>query len=177
VWYDRRESPAIFFALRLQLLPEHLETIRTHAERTYPEECCGLLLGRVTGSEKTAIAVWETENVWNPDRAAELLPNQSLLAPGNGEKGLTKARRYAIDPIELLRAQKQGRDRNLSIIGIYHSHPDRPPIPSQCDRQNAAAPYSYLIIAVHQGKATDLRHWILDDAHQFQPAPLRTEIP
>lgn len=146
----------------LTVTATHEATIRAHAELTYPEECCGLLLGEITPTGKTVVEVWETENAWSPETAGELSALESL----------TKERRYVIHPKELLRAQKQGRDRQLTIIGIYHSHPDYPAIPSECDRQYAWAEYSYIIVAVEQGKATQLTNWSLDETHHFQPEPL-----
>jgi proteasome lid subunit RPN8/RPN11 len=74
----------------------------------------------------------------------------------------------------MIQAQKQGRDRNLIIIGIYHSHPDYPAIPSEFDRVCAWSDYSYIIISVEKGKTTDLQNWILDQHHQFQSEPLIT---
>lgn len=148
--------------MSLTITATHDATIRTHAERTYPEECCGLLLGEITATGKRVVEVWETENAWSPETAEDLSALNSL----------TKERRYVIHPKELLRAQKQGRDRQLTIIGIYHSHPDHPAIPSECDRQYAWAEYSYIIVAVEQGQATHLTNWSLDETHHFQPETL-----
>ncbi|MBO0350897.1 M67 family metallopeptidase [Phormidium pseudopriestleyi FRX01] len=146
----------------LTVTATHEATIRTHAERTYPEECCGLLLGEISPTGKTVVEVWETENVWSPETARELSDSDTL----------TKERRYVIHPKELLRAQKQGRDRQLRIVGIYHSHPNYPAIPSECDREYAWSEYSYIIVAVEQGQATQLTNWTLDQTHHFQPEPL-----
>lgn len=143
----------------LKLRSPHFDAIRAHAERTYPDECCGLLLGQIADTDKTVVELWQTENAWSETIAAELCERSHL----------TKERRYVIEPREMLRAQKQGRDRNLSIIGIYHSHPDSPAIPSECDRAFAWSQYSYIIISVHQGKAADIRNWSLDETHHFQP--------
>ncbi len=146
----------------LTLTATHEATIRAHAKRTYPDECCGLLLGEITPMGKTVMEVWETENAWSPETVGEL----SALPT------LTKERRYVIHPKELLRAQKQARDRQLSIIGIYHSHPDSPAIPSECDREYAWSQYSYIIVCVEQGQATQLSNWTLDETHHFQPEAL-----
>jgi len=136
----------------------HLLSIRTHAENRYPEECCGLLLGRVTGGVKTLVEVWLTDNAWSAE-AEDNWPE---------EKGLTERRRYAIKPEDMLRAMKYGRDRTLDIIGIYHSHPDCPAVPSECDRTLAWPQYSYIIVSVRQGCSEDLRSWSLDTDGNFQ---------
>lgn len=142
----------------LILNPNHCQTIRTHAETAYPNECCGLLLGQPNQVGKIVIEVWPAENVWKAE-ADEYWPEQ---------KELTEERRYAVSPELMLKAMKSGRDRDLSIIGIYHSHPDHPAIPSEFDRIYAWPEYSYIIVSVQQGKAIDLLCWSLDDNHQFQ---------
>ncbi|WP_445632472.1 JAB1/MPN/MOV34 metalloenzyme domain-containing protein [Nostoc sp. DSM 114161] len=138
---------------------QHLQTIRTHAENIYPEECCGIIFGYLASEGKTTVEVMPTENAWNTEAGAEF----------SGERtGESKKRQYTIAPEVMLQAQKQARDRSLSIIGIFHSHPDNPAIPSECDRLYAWQGYSYIIVSVQNGKATQVRSWSLDDTHQFQ---------
>jgi proteasome lid subunit RPN8/RPN11 len=69
----------------------------------------------------------------------------------------------------MLQTQKEARNRNLNIIGIYHSHPNYPAIPSEWDRIYAWTEYSYVILSVQKGQAGELQSWTLDDKHQFQP--------
>lgn len=147
------------------LIPTSLfQQICTHAEQAYPRECCGLLMGQYIGSQKRLIELIPTDNVWDED-TAELFTE----IDAQGSRVQTQERRYTIAPEILLQAQKQGRDRNLSIIGIYHSHPNHAAIPSEFDRVCAWWGYSYIIVSVQQGKAVDLRNWCLDEQHQFQP--------
>jgi proteasome lid subunit RPN8/RPN11 len=136
----------------IYLLPEHLQTMTAHAESTYPEECCGILLGKISGGDKTTVKVITTENIWNSETTGELGKN----------------RRYAIAPHVMLNVQKQARDESLNIIGIFHSHPDYPAFPSECDHAQAWQVYSYIIASVEQGKVIDVKSWCLDDDHQFQ---------
>lgn len=142
----------------LRLNSQHLAHIKAHAECTYPEECCGLLLGKSDPTGKTVMEVSAMTNVWRAESDADF--------------GLTKQRRYEISPEELLAAMKDGRTRNLEVIGIYHSHPDHPAEPSECDRQAAWQHYSYAIVSVPQGTAADLRSWSLNDRQVFQPEAL-----
>ncbi|MEH2362651.1 M67 family metallopeptidase [Nostoc sp.] len=143
----------------IRLRQEHLQTIRTHAESTYPDECCGIILGYLANECKTVVEVMPTENVWNTEAAAEF--------PGDRTTE-SKSRQYAIAPEIMLKTQKEARDRSLNIIGIFHSHPDHPAIPSECDRLYGWQGYSYIIVSVQNGKAGELRSWSLDDHHQFQ---------
>ena len=148
----------------IKVAANHLQAIRAHAESTYPDECCGLLMGKIAGDIKTLVEVWPIENAWNPEAAAEM-PEMECGA----ELGYSKRSRFAIAPEAMLKAMKQGRDRDLTIIGIYHSHPDHPAIPSACDRALAWPQYSYIIVSVRQGIAQDLRNWSLDTDGNFQP--------
>lgn len=143
----------------LKLSTAQLAAIRSHAESTYPEECCGLFLGSINGTEKMVVEVWPSENVYNSQTTVEFF----------SETNLTKKNRYVIEPKLLLKAQKQARESKQAVIGFYHSHIDSSAIPSECDREYAWPIYSYLIISVHQGKAVGECSWCLDDNRQFQP--------
>ena len=147
----------------------HLQVIQSHAESTYPEECCGILLGHLSGDTKTLIEVLPTENSWD-EEAAEAFQGVHSSAEGKS----SKRNRFSIAPIVMLEAQKDARDRNLNIIGVYHSHTDHPAIPSEFDRAIAWPEYSYIIVSVRQGSACDLKSWSLDDNHQFQSEEIHT---
>jgi proteasome lid subunit RPN8/RPN11 len=153
----------------LKVHSHHLQAIQAHAENTYPEECCGLLLGELKGEAKTLIEVLPTENSWG-DEAADAF--QAIEGSAQGKH--SKRNRFSIAPQVMLQTQKDARDRNLNIIGIYHSHTDHRAIPSEFDRAIAWPEYSYIIVSVQQGSARDLKSWSLDDNHQFQPEEIHT---
>lgn len=146
----------------LKLHLDHIQIIRTHAESAYPQECCGIMLGKMADGGKTLVEVWQTENVWSAEAA--------YYPDGVG----TTSNQYAIAPAVLLQAQRQARDRYLEIIGIYHSHPDHPAMPSEFDRVYAWQQYSYIIVSVQKSKAWELLCWSLDERHQFQPEEIVT---
>lgn len=152
----------------LYLTPAQQQEIRHHAEQTYDEECCGILSGEHhwQGDQlhKYVRQIIPVTNQWQAAIATEL---NELAAPDPAS--LTRSQRYWIDPQDLLMAQRRARDLGLVIIGIYHSHPDHPAVPSECDRACAWPGYSYVIVSVVQGTAQELRSWSLDDQHQFQP--------
>lgn len=149
----------------LKLRPEHFQSLSTHAEIIYPDECCGILVGEIVDKCKTVMDVLQTQNIWNAETATDY-PDK--------ERVTQKARRYAIAPRDLLEAQKSARSRHLDIIGFYHSHPDYPAIPSEFDRACAWEQYSYIIVSVQQGKASELSSWCLDSERQFQSEEIRT---
>lgn len=146
---------------------EQLETITAHAQQTYPEECCGLLIGTINRSQlpetRSIVEVWQTQNTWSAEAAAAM----AELTATNQDR-MTKARRYWIDPHEILQAQRYAREQHLEIIGIYHSHPDHPAVPSESDRAVAWASYSYIIVSVVQGSAAEVRCWCLTEQNQFE---------
>ncbi|WP_051039236.1 Mov34/MPN/PAD-1 family protein [Nostoc sp. PCC 7524] len=142
----------------LKFLPEQLQTILSHAESTYPDECCGLLLGYLVDGVKTVVEVIPTANAWDSEAENFAADNTTH----------STERRYAIAPQIMLQVQRQARDRSLNIIGIYHSHPDYSPIPSECDRLYAWSGYSYIIASVQNGAASDIKSWTLDNTHHFQ---------
>ncbi len=148
----------------LKLHSHHLQAIQTHAESTYPEECCGILLGQLRGEVKTLIDILPTENNWDDEAANsfQIIESSVMGKP-------SKRNRFSIAPKVMFEVQKEARDRHLDIIGIFHSHPDGSAVPSEFDRAIAWQQYSYIIVAVRQGKACDLKSWSLDDNHQFQP--------
>lgn len=147
----------------IQLSKEHLQIIFNHAQSSYPEECCGVILGHMSCDRKIVVEIIPTQNAWN-EKAAD---NLSF-----GNVSHSKKRRYSIAPREMLHLQKSARERNLNIIGIFHSHPDYPAVPSEFDRNCAWQEYSYIIVSVQNGQVGEINSWILDDNHQFQQEEL-----
>jgi proteasome lid subunit RPN8/RPN11 len=142
----------------LKIKSQHLQSINIHAVENYPDECCGLILGDISNGVKTVVEVRPTQNAWNAEEANFT----------DHPQGYSTRRRYAIAPKVMLQTQKEARNRNLNIIGIFHSHPDYPPIPSEWDRVYAWPEYSYIIVTVAIGKTGELNSFCLDDNHQFQ---------
>jgi len=118
---------------------EH-DAIRRHGEETYPNECCGVLLGSSDG---------ETRTVTNAVRCG----NTRSDSPHN---------RYHIAPQELVRVQRQAREAGLEIVGFYHSHPDHPARWSQTDLAEAHwIGCSYVITSIVRGKANITNSFLL----------------
>ena len=131
---------------RLFFSPRHLQTIQRHAAVSYPEECCGVLVGRASAGSNFV---------------------ERVLSVGN-EREESRHNRYLISPDTILAAHKQARSLGLEILGYYHSHPDHPARPSELDREYAWPGVSYLIVSVEKGKVVDTRSWRLaDDRESF----------
>ena len=150
--------------MAIQLKAELLESIRSHGARQYPNECCGMLLGRADGAAKEVAEVVPLRNLRQDSaRAQDLLP---LEDPGRE----SEKNRFLIDPLEQLRVEKDARARALDVLGYYHSHPDHPARPSNYDREHAWPWYSYVILSVEQGEARELTSWVLsEDRARFDP--------
>lgn len=148
--------------MTLELSAEQLQAITAHAESTYPDECCGILLGKLGANHKALLELRAMENAWENQTTEDLTTQPSL----------TKSRRYSIAPDAMLEVMRYARSQNLDVVGIYHSHPDHPAVPSECDRQMAWQHYSYIIVSVNKGTASDCRSWTLNDCQQFQPEDL-----
>ena len=143
-----------------------LKIIYDHAEDIYPEECCGILLGKIDGVSKIVVEVIETINTWKKSEVTTELKNLDDL-------NRTKHSRYTISPRDILQSQKRGRDLQLDIIGFFHSHPDALSIPSTCDRDRAWEIYSYPIISVINGKISDIQSWVLNSEGIFELEEIR----
>jgi proteasome lid subunit RPN8/RPN11 len=116
----------------LKLGRSHYESIRQHGEETYPHECCGVMLGQFEGEVRLVTSIARCGNT-RTDSATN---------------------RYHIDPKELVRVQREGRERGEDIVGFYHSHPDHPAQWSSTDLGEAHwFGCSYVITSVEKGKA------------------------
>jgi len=116
------------------------QAIRTHGEETYPNECCGALLGRPS-AEGWRIA----ESV----RAG----NTRIDSAHN---------RYQIAPIELVKIEREARAKGFEIAGFYHSHPDHPARWSATDFAEAHwLGCAYVITEVAVGRAAVTNSFLL----------------
>ena len=79
-----------------------------------------------------------------------------------------KSRRFEIAPLDYLRAEQYADDSGLTLLGVYHSHPKHPAIPSELDRMAAQPWFSYLIISTLEDRSTHFRSWRLNEQEQFE---------
>ncbi len=130
------------------------EQIEAHGAAAYPHEGCGLLIGTVVEGVNIATAVRPLPNVW----------------PVEAEKPI----RFRIDANDWRDAELDAALEGLDIIGVFHSHPDNPPVASPRDLAWASWPgYSYLITEVTDGTPTGSRSWQLrHDRAGFEEEPV-----
>ena len=128
--------------MSINITEEILNQIHLHGENAYPEEGAGLMLGREENNERYI---------------------SHLLFLENAREDSSRRNRYLITAEDMLRGEQEAERRGLSIIGIFHSHPDHPDQPSEFDREYAIPWYSYLITSVFSGRTQDSRCWRLED--------------
>jgi proteasome lid subunit RPN8/RPN11 len=150
----------------LVLFQDAAETIRRHAREGFPLEICGFLAGDVEGDTRTARQAWPVRNAWEEDAGLR----QGMLAAVDAQPGATTAgeweaagagRRFLVSPRDILQCEKRARSEGLKLIGVYHTHPNHPAVPSDFDRDAAWPEWSYLILSVHAGEVAAERSWVL----------------
>ncbi len=118
-----------------------VDHIHEHAKVAYPEECAGALVGMDVGEMKIVVDVWPAQNTHEDERS----------------------RRFLIEPLQIKEFEERARDRDMDLLGFYHSHPDHPAEPSEYDREHAWPYYSYVIASVGEDGVGGLRSWVLRD--------------
>ena len=122
--------------------------IRAHGVETYPNECCGALIGRdgiVTGTLA--------------------LPNMTDEGPRT---------RFRVTPKDYREAERRATETGGELLGFYHSHPDHPAVPSGYDLEHAWPLYSYIVVAISAGEAGELRSWEMEpDRSKFTEEEIR----
>jgi proteasome lid subunit RPN8/RPN11 len=109
-----------------------------HARATYPNECCGAMLGTINGERKTVRVSMQLQNAFEGAQAA----------------------RYELRPEDLLAADKAARERQMDLIGIYHSHPDCDAYFSKTDLQNSCPWYSFVVLSIQKGEFHHANSWL-----------------
>ena len=133
--------------MSLRLRAMHTELIHAHLCSAYPEEGCGVLLGREEGETRVVERVLPLENRREDSRHD----------------------RYLIAPEHVLAADREAREAGLDVVGFFHSHPDHAAIPSAFDLEHAWPYYCYLIVSVERGRVADARAWRLKpDRSRFE---------
>ena len=116
--------------------------VRSHSEETFPNECCGVLIGRTDAEMKKVTSVHPIENRFEP-----------------GER----YHRFLITPDDYRNAESDAKHLGLDILGFYHSHPDAPSVASKYDLDHAFPWFSYLILSVMARSYRDHHSWVMEN--------------
>jgi len=124
-----------------------LAEMKAHALRSFPDECCGFLYGTdQTDGNRMITKILEVDNSKTGD----------------------KKRRFEIAGKDYMRAEKFALENDILLLGIYHSHPNHPAIPSEHDRVAALPYFSYVILSVTPETTDHIRSWQLNEVSQFE---------
>ena len=137
----------------IKIRKEHIDEINRHAEKEYPNECCGILIGKLEADKSKTVEV--------------------IMPISNSREDVNKHNRFLISPNELMRGELFARKDKMDVLGFYHSHPDHPSAPSDYDLQHAWPFYSYIIASVAKGKSENFTSWELEnDRTKFNIEPI-----
>lgn len=130
----------------LTFQPDVYNRMLDDARKCFPDECCGFLFGEENGANRHF---------------------SEILIVDNAKEG-DKRRRFSITSRDYMKAELMAAKLNLTLLGVYHSHPVHPAVPSVHDL-NVAMPYfSYVIISVYGQDDISVRSWKLNDERQFE---------
>ena len=126
-----------------------IQEMHEHLIASYPHEGCGFFYGKINDrKEVVEIKAVENQNKTNPERIFE------------------------IAPIDYVKAERHAIENNLDLLGVYHSHPDHPAVPSVTDLKFAQPNFSYVIVSIVKGEVAATSSWTLNDTHKFVQEPV-----
>lgn len=138
--------------IQLILKPELRRQIEAEGVAAFPNECCGILIGRDVRDEKGERRIID-----------RLMPGTNVF------QAEEQYHRFSIDPRVQLQAEREAEKEGKMVLGFYHSHPNHPARPSEYDREHGWPFYSYVIVSIMDGKPADLTSWVLSaQTEQFE---------
>jgi proteasome lid subunit RPN8/RPN11 len=123
-----------------------------HARATRPAECCGLLIG-------------------TSGRIDEAVPVRNVAGVTGGKDPVTS---YLIDPSDHITVRRQARQRGLTVVGFYHSHPSSRAWPSPTDVAEANYADALYVIVSLEHEPVDVRGFRIEEGRVVE-VPLETK--
>jgi proteasome lid subunit RPN8/RPN11 len=121
----------------LTVTAQVLQQIGEHAISCYPEEACGLLVGRSVTSE--VVEFHPCENITHSAKVYTINPKQHLVIERNAE------------------------DAGFDVVGVVHSHTHTEAYPSSTDVAQAPDPgWHYMIVTLKRGVPEPRNFRIID---------------
>lgn len=156
----------------LKITTTALKTVREHAVEGYPLEICGFLVGAVEGCARLVREAWPVRNAWGDDpelRTGMFASPEEAGAAATAERweSASEERRFLVSPQDTVRAMKRARQAGMNLVGLYHTHPNHPAVPSDFDRDVAWPEWSYVIVSVREGEVAELRSWVVESEGPF----------
>ncbi len=122
----------------IRVQPQPWATMVAHAQSTYPNECCGVMLGSIDDDNKVVEVAMNLENAY--------------AGPQNEH--------YEVRPEDLLMADREARKLGMDVIGIFHSHPDCDAYFSKTDLENSCPWYSFIVLSIQKGTFHHANSWL-----------------
>lgn len=141
-------------ARQLAIHPKALEVMKADAEKSFPNECCGFMYGSATDEDRQVLEAVPVVNSKEGDQR----------------------RRFEISPLQYIRAEQHALEQGSTLLGVYHSHPKHPAIPSEHDRVQAMPWFSYVILNVEEDGVGAITSHELNEARQFEEEIIQTFI-
>lgn len=138
----------------LQIHPEAEKVMREHAVQDFPNECVGFFYGKDTAEARFV----------------------ELAVPISNSKEGDQRRRFEISPLDYMKAERYALMNNITLLGVYHSHPQHPAIPSEHDLLQALPFFSYIILSVQDGKHDHTLSWRLSEEGVFETEKIHSNI-
>lgn len=134
----------------LVLSPHHVQTIEQEAAKSFPDECCGLLIGK--GADTITVT--------------DVVPSANLAESSDS---------FLVDPQLQFDWIRKVRGTDRRIVGPYHSHPNGRAEPSQHDADMALEPGQiWVIVPTVDGSPSDLKAYeVTADTGAFKPVTIR----
>jgi len=139
--------------MKLNITKEAQQVIINDAEQSYPYECCGFLFGKEAGDERVVEIAKEVNN----------------------DKTENKERRFEISAVDYMKAERFADENDFTLLGVYHSHPDHPAVPSEHDLKQALPFFSYTIVSVRKNKTENILSWRLNEKGKFFEEKIKTD--
>ena len=124
----------------IRVSPEAWAVIERHLEHAYPKEGCGVLLGTGDGGNRDATVAIPCRNAYVGEQAD----------------------RFQLDPEEQLAAEHRARDLGLSVVAVFHSHPDCDAYFSATDLKYSCPWYSNIVVSVRNGRVGHAKAFLAD---------------
>ena len=125
----------------IALTGESAAQINKHLEADFPHEGCGFFFGTEEGNDRKVTVIRPVDNAKEGDQR----------------------RRFEVSPLDYIKAERFALQHDLAFLGIYHSHPNHPAIPSIHDLKQAVPYFSYIIVSIQEGKSANTTSWRLDE--------------
>ena len=110
--------------------------LEKHAQKFNPNESCALLFGKEDSSNISVDEIFFTDNIEE--------------SPTN----------FTISNEELLKGYKLAEEKNLQMVGVFHSHPHSQAVPSETDKKFMLS--NPVVWVIYSGVSSEFKAYILD---------------